>query len=133
MDEQATEGNPQQNLPESYWVGQELDWEAEDVPIVLFVELPFWLMVSDCTLAVVVNGHEYMVEVRSWLYALYAREVTSSQLTCIYIGPENGSIDPGLRRQIEAERIPILRRKCKTVLRIHSKCNSDVLRRGRGR
>lgn len=109
-------------------MGQELDWAAEDVPVVLFVELPFWLMVPDCSLAVVVNDHEYTVEVRSWLYALYVREVTSSQLTCVYIGPENGSLDPELRKQIDGEGIPTLRRKCKTVLRIHSKCNSDVLR-----
>ena len=109
-------------------MGQELDWEAEDVPVVLFVELPFWLMVPDCPLEAVVNDHEFAVEVRSGLYALYAREVTNSQLTCIYIGPENGSLDPGLQRQIDAESIPTLRRKCKTVLRIHSKCNSDVLR-----
>ncbi len=38
------------SLPESYSLGQELDWDADPLPVTLFVELPFWLMVPSCPL-----------------------------------------------------------------------------------
>lgn len=126
MDEETTD----QHIGEpsgSYWVGQELDWEAAPVSVVLFVELPYWLMAPDFPLTVVVRDHEFQVEIRSGLRALYAREVQDSQLSCIHIGPDHSGLNPELRKYIDDHEVPVLSRKCKTVLRIHSRCNGDVL------
>jgi hypothetical protein len=36
--------------PDSYYVGQELNWEAPWVDVSLRVELPFWLMMANATI-----------------------------------------------------------------------------------
>ncbi len=51
MSDEPTKQQATEQSPSSYWVGEELNWEADPVPVILFVELPFWLMVSDCSLA----------------------------------------------------------------------------------
>lgn len=37
---------------------------AATVPVELYVELPYWLMVTDCVQRVEVNGCEFLVDVR---------------------------------------------------------------------
>ncbi len=41
MKEEASDSNLETQELHSYWLGQELDWEAGLVPVVLFVELPY--------------------------------------------------------------------------------------------
>jgi hypothetical protein len=72
---EAHEGSSARPLPESYWLGQELNWDSLWEPVVLWVELPFWLMVSDCSLRLEVSGHEFRVDVRGSIVELYAGEV----------------------------------------------------------
>lgn len=114
-------------LPTSYYLGQELNWEAEVVPVVLFVELPFWLMVPNCSLEVEVHGHTFKVEVVDNFYELHAEEVLDSRAKCLYLGSDLSQVNPEIIKFIEENEVPALPRKCKTVLRIHSKCNGDVL------
>jgi hypothetical protein len=124
-DEEASTEVP---LPESYWTGQELDWEAPSGWAVLWVELPFWLMVENCTLKVVVNGHEFRVDIRDNMVEVYAAEVTDSHNSAVYIGSNPDRMDPELKRQIDEQGVSVLTRPCKTVLRIHSRCNQDVIK-----
>jgi hypothetical protein len=114
------------SIPSSYWIGQELDWQASPVHVELRVELPYWLMVPDCVLYVEVKGHKFMVEVKDGYFELYAGEVVDSKSTCLYIGPAK-RLSRDLREFIEKSKAPVMRRKCKTVLRIHSDCNEDVI------
>ncbi|MDQ4076706.1 MAG: hypothetical protein M3220_10745 [Chloroflexota bacterium] len=123
----ADEGSSARPLPESYWLGQELDWDAPWEPVVLWVELPFWLMVSDCSLRVKVNGHEFQVDVQGSFVELYAGEVLDSRRTAVYVGPNPEHLNPELRQELERENISTLPRPCRSVLRIHSRCNGDVL------
>jgi hypothetical protein len=109
------------------YIGKDLNWEAKSIPVILFVELPFWLMVVDNTIEVEVNGHNFQVDIVDDYIEVYGGEVLDSRLTCIYIGPNDSSIDPEIMNVVEEEKIPLLLRKCKTVLRVHSKCNEDVL------
>lgn len=115
------------SLPESYSLGQELDWDADPLPVILFVELPFWLMVSNCPLQIDIRGHTFRVEIAGDFVSLYGREVHNSGDTCIYMGPDVTQFDPEIQKRIKEDQIPVLPRKCKTVLRIHSRCNADVL------
>jgi hypothetical protein len=113
------------SIPDSYWIGQELDWEAATVPVQLYVELPYWVMVSNCTQDVEVNGHKFKVDIREDFIELYGEVIVDSRFTCLYIGPPERP-SPDLKA-IKKGKATVMSRKCKTVLRIHSDCNKDVL------
>lgn len=128
MDNSSSQSSVEGPLPEKHWIGEDLDWEASSVPVALYVELPFWVMVPDCLQEVEVRGHRFNVEIRDGFVELYARLVRGSRSTCIYIGPpDSAQLNPELRKLIEEGNVPVMNRKCKTVLRIHSACNKDVL------
>lgn len=115
-------------IPDEYWIGQELDWEAPSVPIILTVELPFWIMVPYCVQNVVVHGHEFKVGIRDDHIERYARLICDSRSTCIYIGPSAPkSFNSALAKRLKKDKIPLMDRKCKTTLCIPSSCNKSVL------
>jgi hypothetical protein len=115
-----------ESIPEKYWIGEELDWEAPSVPVDLRVELPFWLMIDNCNQDVDIRGHKFHVEIKDNYVELYARAIVDSRFTCIYFGPPKKLI-PEVEKVIKKSHAPVMRRKCKTVLLIHSDCNKDVL------
>jgi hypothetical protein len=83
-------------------------------------------MVSNCTQDVEVNGHKFKVDIRDDSIELYGNVVVDSRLTCVYIGPAKKP-SPDLLRALKKGKATVMSRKCKTVLRIHSACNKDVL------
>ena len=114
--------------PVERWVGQDLDWNAKSVPVTLFVELPFWLMMPNATFDIEVNAHVFSVEVREDFHEIFVVEAADSRKTCIHIGPaDDDEIDPEVRRQVEESKARFITRKCKTVLKIYSRCNVFVL------
>ena len=119
-DSSSTEGR------QVFGVGDALNWEAPWEKAVLWVELPFWLMVADCSLTVEVKGHSYKVDVVSEFGELYAEEVRDSKATCVYVGRFPPRLDPALAKNLEEQQTPVLPRKCKTILRIYSRSNADV-------
>jgi hypothetical protein len=116
-----------ESIPPTYWVGQELDWEAPSIPVDLRVELPFWIMVPDCVQDVYVNEHKFSIEIKDSYVELYAGAVTDSRYTCVHIGP-SWPLSSELKKTLEESHARVLIRRCKTVLRIHSACNKDVLK-----
>jgi hypothetical protein len=110
-----------------YGVGDATNWNAPWEAVILWVELPFWLMVPDCSLAVEVQRHTYRVDIVSGFGELYAGEVRDSRASCVYMGPFPPKLAPSLAKDLEDSQTLTLGRKCKTVLRIYSRCNSDVL------
>ncbi len=104
-------------IPEEYWVGQELDWEASTIPVKLCVELPFWIMVSNCGQKIEVNGHSFDVWILEDFIEQYKGTITDSRTTCVNFGPPNA-------QKSDTE---LMTRKCRTVLVISSDCNRDVL------
>ena len=117
----------EESIPQSYWLGQELDWEAEWEPVELFVELPFWLMVNDCSLQIVADSHSFNVDVRGEELEVHAGAILDSRASVVYVGAHPESMDPELLQQWQKEGVPLMARPCKTVLRIQSRCNKDVL------
>jgi hypothetical protein len=107
-------------------VGQELDWNADTTPVQLRVELPYWLMIPDCTQDVEVNGHKFAVHICAHHEEVYANVVLDSRSSCINIGPPK-PLSPVLQKAIDKSGATILPRKCKTVVTIHSDCNKDVI------
>ncbi len=114
-------------IPQSYWVGQQLDWEAPSIPVTLYVELPFWLMLSDCAQKVVCREHTFRVFVKSAFYESFVREFLDSRNSLLHIGADPSTISPEARKLIEKQKLPVMPRKCKTVLQIHTHCNGDVI------
>ncbi len=67
------------------------------------------------------------MEVKSNFFELYAHEARDSRASRVYMGPPGGALNPELQQAIDEQQIPVMPRKCKTVLRLHSRCNADVL------
>ena len=108
-----------------------LNWTAPSISTVLYVELPFWIMVPDCSLDVDVNGHTFQVDIRDNYIEQYIRVIGDSRLNCFYMGlpkqpKKENKIIHWFRKRFTTE-TPSMERKCKTILGIHSNCNKDVL------
>ena len=106
------------NIPESYWIGQELNWEASPADVVLFCELPFWVMVPNCSIEVEVNNYKFKVEIRDDLIEKYAGLVGSSKSGWIYVGPpypDPNQLDTETKKNIEEHNVSVVDRKCKSV------------------
>lgn len=126
MSENKQKSSEKLSIPESYWIGQELDWQATTVPVELHVELPYWIMVPDCIQDVEAHGHKFSVEIRDNYVELYAGVIVDSRFTCVYFGPPK-KLSPILEKAIKKSHAPVMSRKCKTILLIHTDCNKDVL------
>jgi len=114
-----------ENIPEEYYLDQELNWNADAKHAVFLVELPYWLMVPNTTQRITLNGFEYKVQIFDDFYELYGTEVHDSRRTCAYIGPIE-KVDQNIVQEAKNQNINLIWRKCKTVLKIHSLCNEDV-------
>ncbi len=127
----ATEEKCNQELPNSFMIGDDLNWDADWEQVTLIVELPFWMMVSDCTVPVDVEGFKFAVTVTDDFCHLHVGQVTDSLQLCVFHGPSIQSDE--IQQKTLASGTPMLTRKCKTVLRIPSRCNADVLTAASGK
>jgi HEPN domain-containing protein len=116
-----------EEILDEYYAGQELDWNAEVITVMLLVELPFWLMMPNNKLTININGYDFRIEIIEHFHELYGTEILDSRRTCPYIGPIE-KIEKSIIQEAENQNIPILWRKCKTVLKIYSVCNEDVFK-----
>ena len=118
--------------PESYSIADEINWTAAWIDVWLRVELPFWLMVDNLTVPIEFNGHVFSVAVHNETHELHGKAVTDSKASVGYQGPlktfdELGEWFQKIRQ--EHPDLTFLWRKCKTVLKIASRCNEDVWNR----
>jgi hypothetical protein len=118
------------DAPAESWVGQDLDWDTDErIAVDVRVQLPFWLFTSNCRLSVDVDGHTFEVSIRDDYVEIHLGEFSDSRVTCAYLGPTGLSADSEIRKLIDDEaETAIATRKCKTVLKIASSINADVLR-----
>lgn len=119
-------------VPESYSIDEEISWDAPWIDVSLRVELPFWLMVYNITLPIEVCGHKFPVSVHGETFELHGQFVTDSKESVAYHGPlrKKEELSESIQRVLrENSELNILWRKCKTVLKISTRCNEDVLHR----
>lgn len=76
-----------ESIPESYYVGQDIDWSAPWIDAVLWVELPFWLLVGNTSISVEVGGHEFEVAVHENYFELHVGVISDSKQNVLYRGP----------------------------------------------
>lgn len=116
-------------LPTSYIVGQEINWDAPWIEVYVWVELPFWLMVGNTTVSVEVGGHDFEIAIHENYSEMHVGLLTDSKENVVYRGPwkKNEDLSEDLQNLIKTRPdVPFMWRKCKTVLRIKSRCNEDV-------
>jgi hypothetical protein len=118
--------------PSSYAVGKELAWDAPWAEVTLRVELPFWLMLDNTTISVSVGGHAFPVEVHGETFELQIGGISDGKASSVYHGPLKRveDLSETLQRVLRKRPKPMNQwRKCKTVLKIASRCNEDAWRK----
>jgi hypothetical protein len=121
--------NATTQIPEHYTIGDRLNWDAPWIKVRLWTELPFWLMVDNTTMAVTYEGHEFQFSIHDNYYQLFFGECTDSRASVGYCGPRKKDEDlPPSVKEAMATRPggPYMWRKCKTYLKVESRCNEDV-------
>jgi hypothetical protein len=116
----------------SWGLGQELNWDAPWVDVCLRVELPFWLMVDNTTISIEVGGHTFPVALHGETFELHGKWISDSKEGVAYQGPlkKNEDLSENIQKILrENPDLNILWRKCKTVLKITTRCNEDVWKR----
>lgn len=108
-------------------IGKDLNWDAPSIPTLLTVELPYWLLVPDCTQIVICHDHKFEVRIKGGCYELFHNEFHESRATSMNICSNPQIMTPEERRLVRKMKLKLSRRKCKTVLQIPASCNEDVL------
>jgi hypothetical protein len=117
------------SIPEHYTIGDNLKWDAPWINVRLWTELPFWLMVDNTTVLVECEGHEFPVAIHDNYFELFFGMATDSRATALYRGPfkEREELSPMLKQAMDQKPdVPYMWRKCKTCLKVESRCNEDV-------
>ena len=119
----------QADIPSSYFVGQEINWEAPWIDVYLWVELPFWLMVGNTIASIEMEGHGFEIAIHENYFELHVGVLSDSKQNVVYQGPfkKKDDLSDVVRNLLKARPdLPLMWRKCKTVLKIKSRCNEDV-------
>ena len=126
----APDAPPPVEIPESFTFGDGIDWSSPLEDVLLYVELPFWLMVSAGPVDVVWAGQPFHVDVCSQWMEVFVDEVTDSRLSCFHHGPWKPSYEPppDVAEQLAAEGVGLMRRLCKTVLRLPARAHASAFR-----
>ncbi len=115
--------------PDRFVIGDDLNWDAPWVDVWLWVELPFWLMVDNTTITTEVESHEFQVAVHDNYFELHSELATDSRQSVLYRGPLRKLQDLSDNIQQVIQKNPdlsLMWRKCKTVLKIATRCNGEV-------
>jgi hypothetical protein len=123
--DEATSSGP----PDSYMIGDRLNWNAPWVDVNLWAELPFWLMVNNSTVSVEYGGHAFPIMITDSYFELFFGEATDSRGSVGYRGPhkKREELSEAIRNAMDRHpNGPYMWRKCKTVLKVKSRCNEDV-------
>jgi hypothetical protein len=86
-------------------------------------------MVGNTTLSVEVGGHDFEIAIHENYCELYVGLFSDSKQNVVYQGPfkKNDDLSEEIRSFIkDRPDVPFMWRKCKTVLKIKSRCNEDV-------
>jgi hypothetical protein len=106
--------------------GSRIDWQSPPVDITMIVELPFWLMVDDCTLQVPYDGASYRLALRDRYIQWHAGPVLESRSSLVWQGPEDEApaLTDEVRERLETEGGAV--RLCRSTVRISGRAHADV-------
>ena len=115
--------------PESYSISQELNWNAPWIDVSLRLELPFWVMTENVTVPVDIGGHEFSVAILGDTFELHGGWISDSKQGVVYQGPlkKNEDLSEDILQALKDNPdLNVNWRKCKTVLKISTRCNEDA-------
>lgn len=115
--------------PPHFAIGQDLNWNAPWIDVNLWVELPFWLMVDNTTVNVEVEAHEFPIALHDNYFELHCNLATDSKISVCYRGPlkKREELTESIRETMQNNPdVPFMWRKCKTILKIATRCNQDI-------
>ncbi len=121
--------NAASEIPESYSIDQEIDWNAPYVDVSLWVELPFWLMVEDTTVNIELGGHTFETSTYEHYFEFHVGIIADAKDGVVYSGPlkQDANLPESVRELLGSRpELKYLWRKSKTVLKIKSRCNEYV-------
>jgi hypothetical protein len=117
-------------IPDTFMFGDGIDWSSALVPIPLYVELPFWLMMPAGDLDVAWSGTTFRVNVmRPWM-EVFVDEVLNSRASCIRQGPWDPMWEPSAEwaAALEEQGGSLISRPCKTVVRLNTRAHLGAFR-----
>jgi len=115
------------------WPGSTLDWTTPDIPIQLYVELPFWLMISDGTFAVK-NGEatHHITVVHDCEEIHRSVRLLKNRFSAVFIARPGEAIPVEIQRLIDGSADGCSVHVHRTTLIIETKLLPSVLEKVRG-
>jgi hypothetical protein len=118
-------------IPESFAFGDGIDWSSPLTETLLYVELPFWLMMSAGPVNIEWSGATFTVDICSAWMEVFGGQVLDSRASVVHHGPwRPKGWEPSEHLAAEFARLQIgwLQRPCKTVLRLTTRAHSSAFR-----
>lgn len=117
-------------IPDSFIFGDGIDWESALEPVMLYVELPYWMMVPPGPVKIEWSDLEFTIHVCPPWMEVYGTEVTDSRASVVHQGPLDPTWVPGgkLDAALEESSAALMLRQSKTVLRLETQGHADAFR-----
>src|ERR1700734_3319285 len=116
-------------LPESFSFGDGIDWASEIRETMLYVELPFWLMVPHGDVTIRYADVDFAVSILPPWQEVFAGKVSDAKHTVVRHGPwskEPWQPPEQFAADLAQQQAPLLVRNCKTMIRITALGHADA-------
>jgi hypothetical protein len=105
----------------------DIDWNGPKCPIILAVELPFWLMVPESSISLTIEETTIVATIHNhYAEAQHGPEFMPSHANTVYIGPEQLLHQKPLPKQFEGVSAPVFRHM-KTVVVFQAEVLADAI------
>jgi hypothetical protein len=107
-------------IPEAFSFGDGIDWSSPLRETMLYVELPFWLMIPSGPVTVRWADTDFIVNVLPPWMEVFIDEVTDSRQSALHQGPWDAQYTPApeVVKELESQNVAFMKRRAKTVLRL---------------
>ncbi len=119
-------------VPQSFTFGDGIDWSSSLREALLYVELPYWLMVPPGPVNVSWAGVTFDVDVCSAWMEVFGSRVTDSRASVVYNGPwrpDAWQPPEGIETGLAELQLQWLSRPCKTVILIKTRAHESAFRK----
>jgi hypothetical protein len=121
-------GAPHAPIPNRFVFGDGIDWSSPLDETTLYVELPFWLMMSPGSIEIEWAGRPFTVHVCGPWMEVFVHEMLDSRASQIFQGPLDRDYQPpkDIAALLAEQKAPWMRRRCKTMLRLNVRAHGGA-------
>jgi hypothetical protein len=112
--------------PQSYFVGDQLDWESPLLSVHLVVELPFFLMMNPSVVRINHGSTTHRLHVAENDVEVFVGQFRDSRRLCGYQGHEPDKFES--RSDIQELGVPLIPRQQRTTVSFQARCHEGILR-----